>query len=66
VGGDGNAGEVSAGLSSRVKLRNAIAGRGERSVTTNFTPSQRQPWPTQVLISSSSVSSVTVDSSTIL
>jgi hypothetical protein len=49
-----------------VNDRNAIAGRFERSVTTNCTPSHCQPCATHSLIAASSVSSVTTDSSTIL
>jgi hypothetical protein len=50
----------------RVNETNAIAGRFERSVTTNCTPSHAQPFATHSLIACSSVSSVTIDSSTIL
>jgi hypothetical protein len=45
---------------------NAIAGRRECSVTTKRTPSQAQPLATHSLIACSSVSSVTIESSTIL
>ncbi len=68
--GDGNARGAltawSAMSGSRTNDRNAMAGRRDASLVTNVTPSQRQPCATHSLIAVSSVSSVTIDSSTIL
>ena len=51
---------------AEVNDRNAIVGRRDAGLTTKRTSSQCQPFATHVLIASSIVSSVTIDSSTIL
>jgi len=70
VDGDGDAGVAIPALravsGSRTNARNAIDGRRDRSVTTNETRSQVQPCATHSLIACSIVSSLTIDSSTIL